>query len=460
MSRPLKIDYSTTPISLKEMTDAEIDATFVNPILLEFAADSNGTGALKGSSFGGTTTDLKGTWSDRNRVYNIGDHGFPEVADITSSTYSIFQNTTLSNEDNMVRPLCYRPLYVRSGGLTRNSTTVLMTDTSGLEPGFEVIGTGIPEKTLITSINPNVSIVLSNAATVASSSTSLSFRRCLVSMNNSDLDTFIFSRALTALANQGIGSYHLSTSAPTTPTGATWTSQFSMIDRWKPSSSATKTVWRMTSRTGLPAISARPLKFTENNVNILGDEGLIEMTDTEIRSLVMRFKNRIIQTGIGTYFFRAVVPSEAGTWAQVGESISDLLNVMTNETYAITWTGFFTRQYRKNFFGEYAQQFAGVVYTGVYRTTRSQTFGGGTFITFDDETGAQTTTVVPGSVNTFLGPESRGTYGLSFTGRFQGTYTSYRSEQIGKQYTSYFTGATISSTTSAFETVALWIRRS
>lgn len=457
MSRPLKIDRSTTPISLKEMTDAEIDATFVYPILLEFAADANGTGALKGASFGGASTDLRGTWSDRNRVYNVGDHGFPGVDNITSTTYSIYQNFTLSNERDMVRPLCYRPLYTRTGGLTRNSTTVTMTNTSGIEPGFEIIGTGIPDKTLVQSVNPGVSVIVTNASTVTSSSTTLSFRRCLVDMNNDDLDTYIYSRALAALANQGIGSYHLSTDAPTTPSGATWTSQFSFVDKWKPSGSATKTVWRLTSRTGLPAISARPLKFTEKNVNTLGDEGLIEMTNTEIRSLVMRFKNRIIATGIGTYYFNPVTPSQAGTWAQVGESVSDLLNVMTNESYVSTYTGFFTRQYRKNFFGEYAQRFAGTIYTGSYNTTSVSTFGGGPI--FDPETG-QRIGFVSGSTGTSVGPVYTGSYQLSFTGKFQGTYTSYRSEEIPKAYTSYFTGATISSTTSAYETVALWIRRS
>lgn len=434
MRRPLKIDRGTTPISLKEMSDAEIEANIIWPILKDFAGASTGTGTIRMStSTGGSGTSI-GTWSDRTRVYSIGTHGtYDQVDDFTTTTYRLYQNLTLTNEDSLVRPLCFKYAYERVGNITRNTPVITMTDTSNLSVGMDVAATGIPSGAVIIEVNSN-SITISANATSTVTGATLGIRRALVSMSDDDLYTHIILPALTKLVDGGLGSYYLSTSAPSTPSGATWTSQFSMRDRYIGGSS-TKRVWRMTDSTSVPAsITVRPIMFTEKNVNVLGDEGIQEMSDFEISSLVARFKNSIVTTGIGQYYLAPDAPS-TGTWSTVGESITDFMNAIVEETYTSTYVNYFTRNYQKSYFGDYVGRYNGNASVGTYAVILR--FGN--------------------STNT--GPGYTGIYTASYSGTYTGRYTSYRSAQITKSYTSYFTGQTISSDLVAQEVDALWIRQ-
>lgn len=433
MKRPLKLDTSTTPVSLKEMTDAEITANIILPILQEFAGDEVGTGTLKVSTVGGTGT-LAGTWSDRTRIRAVGYHGSLAAASQYSTTkYSVYQNLSETNESAMVRPLCFKYAYEKIGTTTRTSTTVTLNNTTNITVGMDVYGTGIPANTVVLGVTSN-SIEINNAATSTAVNTTISFRRALVSMSDDDLYTYIIGPALTNMVNQGLGSYYLSSNAPSTPSGGTWTSKFSFTDTWRDGSSS-KTVWRLTGLSNIPSISVRPITFTEKDVNVLGDEGLIEMSDFQIKSLVSRFKNSIVSTGIGQYTFDTLAPSTGGTWSTVGESITDYMNTIVEETYARNYTGFYTAYYRKTYFGTYTGQYVQGSYAGSYAANLG-TFG--SFIRWG--------TSYTGSYIRYL-PKS-----------YTGSYISYRQEAVDNTFTAYFTGQTISSSLTSIEQDALWIR--
>ena len=60
----------------------------------------------------------------------------------------------------------------------------------------------------------------------------------------------------------------------------------------------TTKLWKKTSQSGTFNTSVRrPLKFDTSTT----PDSIKEMTDTEIKGLVKRFSNRIIESGIGTY---------------------------------------------------------------------------------------------------------------------------------------------------------------
>jgi hypothetical protein len=65
--------------------------------------------------------------------------------------------------------------FQRAGDTTNTSTTVAMADTSNIEVGFGVSGAGIPGSTTVSSITPNTSIVISNAATATATGVELTF---------------------------------------------------------------------------------------------------------------------------------------------------------------------------------------------------------------------------------------------------------------------------------------------
>lgn len=438
MSRPLRV-YNTSPFkSLREMSDIEIRDNIIYQILAEFAIDDRGTGALKNSTFG-SPNDGIGTWSDRTRVYNVGDHGFRGVDNFTTSTYRIYQNITQTSEATLVKPICMKYLRSKTGRIVGGSDTVTQTNTAGLQTGFDIHAPGVPRGTVITQIIDATSFRMSEVATATQSNLTINFRLALMEMSDEDIDTYIITPALDIMTDMGLGSYYFSSSAPTTPSGSIWTSKFSLIDTYKPNQSATKTMWRFSSWNNLPAVTYRPLFYTQGNVNILGDEGLREMSNVQIRSLVTRFKNRLLSTGKGLYKFQHFAPESGGTWSQVGESISDLLNVVVDENYATTFTGFYKADYRKTFFGDYSGTFSGLPFIGSYRTSSQRSFGGSTAY--------------------YKGAYYSGVYQQTYKGTYTGSYTNYRTAQISHGYTSYFTGATISNSTASEESDALWIRK-
>jgi hypothetical protein len=94
------------------------------------------------------------------------------------------------------------------------------------------------------------------------------------------------------------------------------------------------------------------------------------MTNAEILSLLIPFRNAIVTGGKGRYLFQQSSPT-SGTWAKRGEAIEDLLNILSEGTYS--WG--YAKKYTTSFTGYYTTYYTGY-YTGSYRTTRSGTYNG------------------------------------------------------------------------------------
>lgn len=319
-----------TPVyGLQEMTSSEIDDGIIYPILKEFARTDIAapkTGELTIlDTVGNIATTVVGDYVDTTRVYPVGTR-----SDVTTlGAYSevdttVYQYLTTVTED-LVRPLCFR-----NGSIHQ--------------------------------------------------------------MNDTEIMDTIITPALNRMTNRGLGSYHFSTNSPTDLSGnqlpGTWTSIFTITDRYKVGNIATNTVqtfidntiqpptgpsvrtyttdaasydtttrytlWRKTAETD-PASPRRPLKYANTAER---GKHIAEMTNADIIKLVARFRNKIVETGIGKYVFQQNAPS-SGTWARRGDRIDDLLNTIGTGSY--TWgttgtstglfTGFFSSTYTSTFMG-------------------------------------------------------------------------------------------------------------
>lgn len=356
----------TSVYALQEMTSSEIDDGIIYQILKEFARTDIAnpkTGELTLSdTVGNIATNVIGDYVDTTRVYDVGTKGV-QPGGLTATleqTTTVYQVLTAVNED-IVRPLCFY-----------NGSIYEMTDTQ-------------------------------------------------------IMDTII-SPALDRMTNRGLGSYHFSNGAPKDTNGTvlpgTWTSVFSVTDRYKSGVVGTNSPVTFINNTVQPPTGPSVVNYTVNNSNTnetitytlyrktdetapsspkrplryanTAERGkhIVEMTNAEIIKLVARFRNKIIETGRGKYVFQATSPT-SGTWGKRGDNISDLLNQMDVGTY--TWG--FTRTVPKSFIGAYNSAFTGS-FTGSYSRAVAVGYGG----KFGNFTGYITSWFTGSYTNTFLAP--------------------------------------------------------
>ena len=101
MARPLKIDTSTSPVSLKEMTDNEMRGISYK-ILQEFAASDLSTGNIAVGSTPSGATSI-GSFVDTRRTQAPGTH--PAGTSITSTTTNFYQRTAVLSESGIQVPI-------------------------------------------------------------------------------------------------------------------------------------------------------------------------------------------------------------------------------------------------------------------------------------------------------------------------------------------------------------------
>lgn len=278
----LKINTSTSPVSLKEMSTAEQDyVTYV--ILNKFASSNTGVGTVSINPASTVGLTSIGSATDTYRNFAVGAHPIDNTVITTANTYTAYQNLGTATE-SLTRPVEY---------------------SSGIKEATE------------TTVNTEI------IATVAAN-----------------------------LVANGIGSYAISTSAPS---GGTWTTEFTLVNTIGPGNIANTYLWRKTAGASVPS-TVRPLK-----INSTSPISLKEMSDAEIETLTDRLRNRIVTAGIGTYKFQATTPV-GGTWVTQGTAFSDTRNTATNQNYSGNYTGDYTGSYRLFYAG-----FAGTLYTGTYR---------------------------------------------------------------------------------------------
>jgi len=297
-----------------------------------------------------------------------------------------------------------------------------------------------------------------------------------------------------------VGQYSLAASAPA---GGTWTSRYTITDS-NQGGSTNLYLWQKTTPTTSANEDLASLKLDGTNVKM--------MSAAEIEQMVPNFRNRIIDSEIGTYKLQSTAPG-TGTWTQMGDSLVDTRQEVASENYAGTYTGSFsggyvgnyvgnfsgnyvgdyvgsyvgaktyTGSYTGSFSGSYAGNYVGTsayagTYAGTYARTEGYTlfysgFAGGTNFYTGFYTGYYTgfytgaksyTGFYTGAYNRNFSGNYVGT--SAFSGTYSGTYTGYYSNTFSGTYigsysndfTGNYAGDTIQATTENVSTVKLWLR--
>lgn len=297
--------------------------------------------------------------------------------------------------------------------------------------------------------------------------------------DDSALDTDILDKVIEDMVTSTgytVGQYSLAASAPA---GGTWTSRATITDS-NQGGSTNLYLWQKTAPTTAANSDLASLKLDGTNVKM--------MSAAEIEQMVPNFRNRIIDSGIGTYKLQASAPA-GGTWVQMGDDLTDTRQEVASENYAGTYTGAFTGNYvgdyvgsyvgaktysgsyTGSFSGDYAGNYVGTsaysgAYSGTYTTTNAYTifysgFAGGTnyytgyFTGFYTGfyTGAKTYTgYYTGNYNQDFTGNYVGT--SAYSGTYSGTYTGYYSNNFSGTYA----GDTVQATTENVSTVKLWLK--
>lgn len=260
-------------------------------------------------------------------------------------------------------------------------------------------------------------------------------------MDNSDLNSTIISRALSMLTSTsnsyGIGQYRLQ---PSNPGGGTWTSHAVITNRIQNTAGTgitenTTTLWRKQTQGSTYGTLYRPLK-------VRSDGHLQEMSDTEIKALVTRFRNRIIESGIGTYKVQQNSPA-GGTWVRSGSIFQDTRRQRADQNYTGSYTGYYTgsRTYSANYAGTSPRTYS-TNYAGTYAGAYARFFAG--------------------RVSGYYTGYYTGYYAGNFTGNYTGYYAGSRtySANYAGSYSGTYTGATILNASETPSQISLWMRTS
>jgi voltage-gated sodium channel type IV alpha len=254
----------------------------------------------------------------------------------------------------------------------------------------------------------------------------------LEEMVDGDIDSTmdLCVEAMVAESTYTAGQYKLQATAPS---GGTWVSRYTLTDTAQGGNTVTY-LWQKTVASSAPTVDLTPLKlFAGSNCK--------QMTEAEIEQMLPVFRNRIIETGIGTYKIQSDAPS-GGTWIQTGNTFTDTREEVTPQNYAGNYTGNFTG----NFTGFYTGNFGGVLnysgnYTGTYSGTTSfsaytgsysgaaaysSNFSGATNYTGAYAGGGSGTPAGPSYSNpagpSYSNPAGPSTPGINYTGFYAGTY--------------------------------------
>tara|TARA_B100000902_G_scaffold378707_1_gene412215 strand:+ start:8 stop:1039 length:1032 start_codon:yes stop_codon:yes gene_type:complete len=226
-------------------------------------------------------------------------------------------------------------------------------------------------------------------------------------MSDSELNDGIIRDIQQDIYEAGVGSYVLQ---PSAPTDGTWISKGTITNTLQGGSSNTSQLWRKSAPASTPT-TVRPMKY------VVSSGSMREMTDTEIKKLTPRLRNRIVANGIGQYKLQNLAPDTGGTWIQAGAGFVDTRRQVTSQNYS----GFFSG----TFSGTFTNTFAGF-FSATYNR----------FASFS---------------NTFLGSFA-GSRTKFFTGSFTGFFTG--------TFTNTFAAPTVQSSTENVTERKLWVRTS
>lgn len=251
------------------------------------------------------------------------------------------------------------------------------------------------------------------------------------------------------------GQYKLQATAPS---GGTWVARYTITDEAQGGNTTTY-LWQKTVATSSADSDLTPLK--SNNAN-----SLKQMSVAEIEQLVPNFRNRIIDTSIGTYKFQSTTPS-GGTWVQMGDTFSDTRQSIAENSYdGVAYSAGYTNTYSgtteisysdsTGFSGGYTNNYTGAysgiapaAYSGAYTGTAlyAGSYGEAVFLGFYTGQGLVSYSGQYTS-GPFVGPTYSSETTVVYTASYSGQYTSgptnvaYSGTYEGPSYTSGPTYAT------------------
>lgn len=261
---------------------------------------------------------------------------------------------------------------------------------------------------------------VTSAASESITNRPLAWDSHLEEMSDGDIDGVmdLCIEAMVAESSYTAGQYKLQASAPS---GGTWVSRYTLTDTAQGGNTVTY-LWQKTVASSSPNSDYTPLR-------VYNGSNCKQMTESEIEQLLPNFRNRIIDTGIGTYKLQSSAPS-GGTWVQMGNEFSDTREQVSPQNYAGNYSG--------NFTGNYSGNYGGVVnYSGTYSGNFSGNYSGtagysNTFTSAVSYTG--TTYTAP------LGPLVG--YSGSYTGSpFYSPFFSGPGPSYSGNYASYYSGS-------------------
>ena len=234
-------------------------------------------------------------------------------------------------------------------------------------------------------------------------------------MTDGQIDTDILDYAINAMVSETTytaGQYRLQASAPS---GGTWVSRYTLTDVANGGNTTTY-LWQKTAGTTLSDSNLKPLKLIDT-------KDVKEMTSAEILQMLPNFRNRIIESGVGTYKIQTSAPTSGGTWVQMGDEFSDTREQVVSQNYAGNYTGdrTYSGTYAGGYVGAYASGFTGNYagsrnYSGNYVGNYSGNYAG---------------------TRNYVGAYA-GAYQGNFVGNYAGTYAGSRN--YAASYVRYFGG--------------------
>jgi hypothetical protein len=266
-------------------------------------------------------------------------------------------------------------------------------------------------------------------------------------MTDAELKTELFDYALTAMTAESAytaGQYKLQATAPS---GGTWVSRYTLTDIANGGNTLTY-LWQKTAATSSPDTSLKPLK-------LINTKDVKEMSSAEILQMLPNFRNRIIESGVGTYKIQTSTPVVTGTWVQLGNSATDTREQVNPANYAGNFVGNFTGNYAGGYVGpapysgtysgNFSRNFSGgyvgpATYSGTYTGNFTGNYAGG-YVGTAPYSGTYSRGFSGNYVGNYVGtaPYS-GTYAGNYARNFSGTYTLYYGGFVGGNFAGNYLG--------------------
>ena len=241
-------------------------------------------------------------------------------------------------------------------------------------------------------------------------------------MTDGQIDTEILDYAIDAMINETTytaGQYRLQ---PSAPSGGTWVARYTLTDVANGGNTLTY-LWQKTAASTLSDSNLKPLR-------LINTKDVQEMSSAEILQMLPSFRNRIIDTGIGTYKVQSSSPV-GGTWVQLGDEFADTREQVTPQNYL------------GNFSGNYLGTFSGsrnytATYAGTYQGNFQNNFSGG-YVGPANYSGNYSGAYANNFSGGYVGPANySGTYSRGFTGNYVGNYVG--TAGYSGNYTQNFSG--------------------